>query len=85
MPLLGSSWNHDNIAEFYTNIQKHGYQMLYLTARAIGQSESTRNFLNSVKQGDCMLPPGPVIMSPDRLFSSFKREVIDRRPDIFKI
>ena len=31
------------------------------------------------------MPEGPVIMSPDRLMKSFKREVIDRKPQIFKI
>lgn len=31
------------------------------------------------------MPDGPVIMSPDRLVKSFKREVIDRKPQIFKI
>jgi len=31
------------------------------------------------------MPLGPVVMSPDRLMKSFKREVIDRKPQIFKI
>jgi len=31
------------------------------------------------------LPDGPLILSPDRLFPSFKREVIDRKPYVFKI
>jgi phosphatidate phosphatase LPIN len=31
------------------------------------------------------LPPGPVITSPDRLFTAFTREVILRRPQEFKI
>ncbi len=31
------------------------------------------------------LPMGPVILSPDGLITSFKREVIDRRPQEFKI
>lgn len=31
------------------------------------------------------LPDGPVIMSPDRLLRSFKREVIHRQPQMFKI
>jgi phosphatidate phosphatase LPIN len=31
------------------------------------------------------LPPGPLLMSPDGLVSSFKREVIDRTPQSFKI
>lgn len=31
------------------------------------------------------LPDGPILMSPDGLVSSFKREVIDRIPQSFKI
>lgn len=46
------------------------------------QSLTTRNYLNSVVQGNITLPPGPVIMSPDRLISSFKREVIHKKPEV---
>ena len=31
------------------------------------------------------MPDGPVITSPDRTFTALKREVIDRRPQEFKI
>lgn len=31
------------------------------------------------------MPDGPVIMSPDRLMKSFFREVIQKKPYIFKI
>jgi phosphatidate phosphatase LPIN len=31
------------------------------------------------------LPDGPILMSPDGLVSSFKREIIDRIPQSFKI
>ena len=31
------------------------------------------------------MPDGPVIMSPDRLVRSFKREVVQRMPQMFKI
>ena len=30
------------------------------------------------------MPFGPVIMSQDRLFKSFKREIIEKKPDVFK-
>merc|ERR1719281_525949 len=58
----------------------------------------TRNYLQGLKQTDgadgakatdqeneWYLPEGPVILSPDRLFESFKREVIERRPFEFKV
>ena len=31
------------------------------------------------------MPAGPVIMSPDRLMKSFNREVILKKPQVFKI
>ena len=31
------------------------------------------------------MPLGPIIMSPDRLLYSFKREVILRRPEVSRI
>jgi phosphatidate phosphatase LPIN len=67
-------------------LQRHGYEIMYLTSRAIGQSDSTRQYLQSVKQeGDASLPAGPVITSPDRLIAAFTREVIHRKPHEFKI
>ena len=37
LPMLGRDWSHSGIAELYTNIKKNNYQILYLTARPIGQ------------------------------------------------
>lgn len=31
------------------------------------------------------MPDGPIIMSSDRILKSFKREVIHKRPDVFKV
>jgi phosphatidate phosphatase LPIN len=59
--------------------------MLYLTARAIGQAETTKNYIESLKQDNLKLPPGPIIMSPDRLLRSFSREIILKKPQVFKI
>lgn len=85
MPLMGKDWSHRGVTDLYSNITKNGYQMLYLTSRAIGQAQVTRRYLTNVTQNDTKLPEGPVVMSPDRLIKSFKREVIDRRPQEFKI
>ena len=59
--------------------------MVYLSARAIGQSENTKNYLYNIFQNNKGLPAGPLLLSPDGLFSSLKREVIDRTPQILKI
>lgn len=102
LPLVGQDWSHAGVAKLYTQISRNGYQILYLTSRAIGQSNLTRNYLFSLRQRhanaptkDSVLSPaaassqglplGPLIMSPDRLLHSFKREVIERRPQDFKI
>lgn len=85
MPMMGRDWTHENISELFTNVARNGYQMIYLTSRAIGQSYLTKSYLNSIKQGKHQLPDGPLIMSPDRLYHSFKREVILKKPEVFKI
>ncbi len=58
---------------------------MYLTSRAIGQAESTRDYLAGVAQDQYQLPEGPVLLSPDRLIQAFTREVIQRKPQEFKI
>ncbi|KAJ3022000.1 hypothetical protein HKX48_007279 [Thoreauomyces humboldtii] len=83
--MVGKDWTHSGIASLYTNIRKNGYHILYLTSRAIGQAGTTREYLSKVEQGGFQLPEGPVIMSPDRLFASFHREVILRKPEEFKM
>ena len=52
--------------------------MLYLTARAIGQAETTRKYIRELSQNNVFLPQGPVIMSPDELLQALNREVIKK-------
>nr|XP_031859515.1 uncharacterized protein CI109_004977 [Kwoniella shandongensis]KAA5526587.1 hypothetical protein CI109_004977 [Kwoniella shandongensis] len=82
---IGRDWTHLGIAKLYTDIGNNGYKMLYLTSRAIGQADTTREYLRSITQGNYRLPEGPVIMSPDRLMASLHREVIMRKPELFKM
>ncbi|KAI8881765.1 LNS2-domain-containing protein [Backusella circina FSU 941] len=83
--MIGKDWTHTGVAKLYTDIANNGYHMLYLTSRAIGQADYTRDYLKRVEQGKYQLPDGPVIMSPDRLFTSLHREVIMRKPEVFKM
>ena len=86
LPRIGKDWSHSGVSELFTNVRKNGYEFLYLTSRAIGMADSTRSYLRSLEQeNDFKLPDGPCIMSPNRLMYSFKREVIDRKPYLFKI
>ena len=84
-PFFGKDWSHEGVTDLFTNLYKNGYKIIYLTARAIGQSNMTKNYLNNLIQEKKTLPPGPMLMSPDGLFSALKREVIQRKPHLLKI
>ncbi|KAI8994789.1 Lipin/Ned1/Smp2-domain-containing protein [Pilobolus umbonatus] len=83
--MIGKDWTHLGVAKLYTGIANNGYHFLYLTSRAIGQADYTRDYLKRIIQDKYQLPDGPVIMSPDRLFTSLHREVIIRKPEVFKM
>ena len=85
LPILGRDWTHEGVTELFTKIINQGYKIIYLTSRAIGQSTMTKNYLDSLIQEKKSLPAGPLIMSPDGLFTSLKREVIERKPHLLKI
>ncbi|CCH59544.1 hypothetical protein TBLA_0B07260 [Henningerozyma blattae CBS 6284] len=85
MNLVGKDWTHVGVANLFSEISKNGYNILYLTARSAGQADSTRNYLNSILQDGVKLPAGPVILSPDRTMAALRREVILKKPEIFKI
>ncbi|CAG8683987.1 13794_t:CDS:2, partial [Funneliformis mosseae] len=69
--MIRKDWTHSGVAKLYTDIQKNGYQILYLTSKAIRQVRYTRDYLKKVEQDKCQLPDGPVIISPDRLLTAF--------------
>lgn len=83
--MIGRDWTHSGVAKLYTDVARNGYRIMYLTSRAIGQADSTRDYLRGINQGNFRLPDGPVIMSPDRLMASLHREVILRKPEVFKM
>lgn len=71
--MIGRDWTHAGVAKLYTDIARNGYQIMYLTSRAIGQADTTREYLKGINQSGFVLPDGPVIMSPDRLMTSLHR------------
>ncbi|XP_009359431.2 phosphatidate phosphatase PAH2-like isoform X2 [Pyrus x bretschneideri] len=85
MPLVGVDWSHVGVTHLFSAIKENGYQLLFLSARAISQASVTRHFLFNLKQDGKALPDGPVVISPDGLFPSLFREVIRRAPHEFKI
>mmetsp|Transcript_29934 Transcript_29934/g.69219 ORF Transcript_29934/g.69219 Transcript_29934/m.69219 type:complete len:1139 (+) Transcript_29934:115-3531(+) len=85
LPLMGRDWSQQGVAGLLSQIKANGYQLLYLTARPIGQVSRTKNYLHGLQQDGIQLPQGPVLTSPDRLVAAFQREVIRRKPQEFKI
>ncbi|XP_024543583.1 phosphatidate phosphatase PAH1 isoform X2 [Selaginella moellendorffii] len=85
MPLVGRDWTQTGVTRLFSAIKDNGYELIFLSARAISQAYLTRQFLVNLKQDGEALPDGPVVISPDGLFPSLYREVIRRAPHEFKI
>ncbi|XP_066526684.1 phosphatidate phosphatase LPIN1 isoform X2 [Hoplias malabaricus] len=85
LPTLGKDWTHQGIARLYHNVSQNGYKFMYCSARAIGMAGMTRGYLHWVNERGTMLPQGPVLLSPSSLFSALHREVIEKKPEKFKI
>uniref|UniRef100_A0A667WMU7 phosphatidate phosphatase n=1 Tax=Myripristis murdjan TaxID=586833 RepID=A0A667WMU7_9TELE len=85
LPQLGKDWTHQGIAKLYHSVAENGYKFLYCSARAIGMADMTRGYLQWVNDGGTILPRGPLMLSPSSLFSAFHREVIEKKPEVFKI
>ncbi|XP_030554800.1 phosphatidate phosphatase LPIN3 isoform X7 [Drosophila novamexicana] len=85
LPMVGKDWAQLGVAQLFSKIEQNGYKLLYLSARAIGQSRVTREYLRSIRQGNVMLPDGPLLLNPTSLISAFHREVIEKKPEQFKI
>ncbi|NXK07020.1 LPIN3 phosphatase, partial [Herpetotheres cachinnans] len=85
LPHLGKDWTHHGIAKLFHKIHMNGYKFLYCSARAIGMAHITKGYLKWVNEQGCALPKGPILLAPSSLFSAFHREVIEKKPEVFKI
>lgn len=86
LTLIGRDWTHPGVANLFQDIKSNGYNIIYLTARSVGQADSTRQYLKGISQdGGIKLPHGPVILSPDRTMAALRREVILKKPEVFKM
>ncbi|KFQ16354.1 Phosphatidate phosphatase LPIN3, partial [Leptosomus discolor] len=85
LPHLGKDWTHHGIAKLFHKIHLNGYKFLYCSARAIGMAHITKAYLKWVNEQGCCLPRGPILLAPSSLFSAFHREVIEKKPEVFKI
>lgn len=85
LTMMGRDWTHTGVAKLFSDIRANGYNIMYLTARSVGQADTTRAYLGGVDQFGFKLPPGPVILSPDRTIAALRREVILKKPEVFKM
>ncbi|KFV79373.1 Phosphatidate phosphatase LPIN3, partial [Struthio camelus australis] len=85
LPHLGKDWTHHGVAKLFHKIHLNGYKFLYCSARAIGMAHITKGYLKWVNEQGCALPKGPILLAPSSLFSAFHREVIEKKPEVFKI
>ncbi|KAH7197194.1 Lipin/Ned1/Smp2-domain-containing protein [Fusarium flagelliforme] len=83
--MIGRDWTHSGVAKLYSDISANGYNIMYLTSRSVGQSDTTRAYLAGIVQDGYKMPPGPTILSPDRTMAALRREVYLRKPHIFKM
>ncbi|XP_035385320.1 LOW QUALITY PROTEIN: phosphatidate phosphatase LPIN1 [Electrophorus electricus] len=84
LPTLGKDWTHQGITSLFHKRQ-NGYKFMYCSARAIGMANMTRGYLHWVNESGTELPQGPVLLSPSSLFSALHREVIEKKPETFKV
>ncbi|KAF7652334.1 hypothetical protein LDENG_00098310 [Lucifuga dentata] len=85
LPQFGKDWTHKGIAKLYHNIHQNGYKFMYCSARAIGMAGITKDYLHWVNDKGTVLPKGPVLLAPSSLFSALHREVIEKKPEVFKV
>eukprot|EP00092_Neocalanus_flemingeri_P012732 GFUD01013719.1.p1 GENE.GFUD01013719.1~~GFUD01013719.1.p1 ORF type:complete len:341 (-),score=57.40 GFUD01013719.1:3-1025(-) len=86
LPALGlSDWKHDGVVELYRKIANQGYQIVYLTNRAIGQSDMTREYIYSLAEAPYKMPRGPVLLQIESLLGALQTEVIVGQPEVNKI
>lgn len=83
--MIGRDWTHAGVAKLYSDIVANGYNIMYLTSRSVGQSDTTRAYLAGIAQHGYRLPKGPTILSPDRTMAALRREIYLRKPHIFKM
>lgn len=53
-PMVGKDWAQSGVAQLFTKIKSNGYQILYLSARAIGQARVSKIYLVKVKLLICL-------------------------------
>ncbi|ORD94828.1 NED1 [Enterospora canceri] len=82
---IGTDWTHVGVAPLFSKIVENGYKIIYLSSRSLGQSHTTREYLEKVEQDSHRLPDGPILLNPDGLMGALYREVIAKKAGEFKV
>jgi phosphatidate phosphatase LPIN len=85
LPMLGRDWTQAGVVDLYNGVARNGYKFVYLSARPIGYAGATRGYLKWIRQSDQSLPDGPLLVAPLSLLKAFAKEVIEKKPEEFKI
>ncbi|OMJ78980.1 hypothetical protein SteCoe_21108 [Stentor coeruleus] len=72
---LGKDWTRGSAVYFFNLLMERGYHIIYLTARSLSQIESTRTYLNTIKQDEKRLPDGPLMMNPSGVLKALASEL----------
>lgn len=73
LPVIGKDWTHSGVAKLYDALKKNGYEFAFLSARAIGQSKVTKDYLKGICQDSLSLPDGPLLLNPSSLLRALHR------------
>lgn len=49
LPIVGKDWSHSGVVGLYNSVIANGYKVLYLSSRAIGQADITKNYLSTLE------------------------------------
>ena len=84
LPIIGWDWTQPGVAALFTKIVNNGYRIVYLSARPIGWTSSTKEYLSSIKQDEVKLPDGPIFLNPTSMINACISELGGRSKE-FKI
>lgn len=66
-PVIGRDWSHEGVATLFSKCKKNNYKIIYLTARAIGQADPTRDYLFGLRQEQAAQLPGGRFLATERI------------------
>lgn len=82
LPAFGIDYHFSGVVDLYTNLKKRGYEIVYLTARSIGEYGLTKRYLKRVKENKLIIPDGPLLMYPKNFMGQLKNDLITKKSDV---